>query len=188
MASDPLQNRWQTRPLLATLGGTTASEWVAGTGFWAPRSLALVATDAVDAASMWATVSSGSSANCTMSVTDTMDSRSLFGSVAVAFRLASTDSVDSASCVVGALVTARMAGTDSSDAASMQAKASVGVRFSATDSVDTAVAHLSVAVSLTAAAAEHSDFAYLQVAGTDVVPANHIVGMLANTGTLVNRS
>ena len=188
MASDPLQNRWQTRLLLATLGGTTASERVAGTGFWAPRSLALVATDAVDAASMQATVSSGSSANCTMNVTDVMDSRSLSGSVTVASRMAVTDAKDAASCVVGVRVTAMLNRTDQADSASLQAKVSVGARFSATDTGDSAVARLSVSVSFTSAAAEYADFAHLQVAGTDVVQGNHLVGMLANTGTLVNRS
>ena len=155
----------------------------------APANLAISATEGyTDAASLQATVTAVAR-NAALVATDPSDSASLVIKVPVNATLAGTDINDSASMNASVLVSSILVATETVDAASLQASVTVKATLNATDLPDSAALACSVPINAYMSATEASDSAYLLV-DTGAAPGaglQPLLGMMANTGTLLLR-
>jgi hypothetical protein len=176
------------------------------------RNLTLVATDAPDIADLQATVTAAAAnatisategytdaaslqatvtavtANATLVATDANDSASLIIKVPVNAVLSGTDTNDSANLNANVLVSTILVATETIDAASLNVNVATNCTLNTTDTPDSAALNCSVPVNFVLTATETQDSAILRMdTGAGVVGLEPLVGMMANTGTLLLR-
>lgn len=176
------------------------------------RNLKLVATDINDSASLQATVTAAArnatlnkaegytdsvslqatvtalTSNATLVATDIKDSAALVVKVPINATLSGTDIKDSASLKTNVLISTILVATETVDFVNLKANVATNCRLNATDISDNAALNCSVLINFVLTATETQDSAILRMdTGAGVVGLEPLVGMMANTGTLLLR-
>ena len=153
------------------------------------RNATLSATEEQDTASLQATVSSGpAAANLSLVATEATDTAAFSSAVLVASSLSATEAQDTTAFQVGVRVAALLLADEAPDTAAFQTKTPVSGTLVADEDPDTATFQMSVEIGAALTAQEAQDTALLLVGDSATRGNISITGMMANTGTLLNRS